>query len=232
MITLVIIGVVAALTIPNLLQKYQEQTTVERLKKFYSTISNAYTQAKMNEGPVDEWGWEDYNAVNGSVNGLNKLVPYLKVEKNCGSTNDCFPNANYKKFRHDQSFNTRYTQRYAKALLSDGTAFAVETYSKDCSYVMGTSKDLKEVCAIIHVDINGHEKPNIIGKDYFFFYLTKNAIIPAGVKEAFYFSLSSCTTVSDTATGYGCAAWVVYKGNMDYLHCDGLTWNSRSCKDK
>ena len=56
LITLVIIGVVAALTIPNLLQKYQEQATVKKVQKFYSTLSNAYSIAMKENGPASEWG--------------------------------------------------------------------------------------------------------------------------------------------------------------------------------
>lgn len=45
LITLGIIGVVAAMTIPVLVQKYKEQATVTRVKKFYSVFSQAYTMA-------------------------------------------------------------------------------------------------------------------------------------------------------------------------------------------
>ena len=56
LITLVIIGVIAALTIPNLMQKYQEQTTVKKVQKFYSTLSNAYSLAVKENGSVKDWG--------------------------------------------------------------------------------------------------------------------------------------------------------------------------------
>ena len=56
LITLVIIGIVAALTIPNLMQKYTEQATVKSVQKFYSNLSNAYNLAMKENGPVGEWG--------------------------------------------------------------------------------------------------------------------------------------------------------------------------------
>ncbi len=31
----------------------------------------------------------------------------------------------------------------------------------------------------------------------------------------------------------GCAAWIIYKGNMDYLFCDDLSWDGKtSCSEK
>ena len=32
--------------------------------------------------------------------------------------------------------------------------------------------------------------------------------------------------------GYGCAAWVIYNKNMDYLHCNDLSWEGKhKCSD-
>ena len=41
LITLGVIGIVAALTLPSVIQNYQKKITVERLKKTYSTLAQA-----------------------------------------------------------------------------------------------------------------------------------------------------------------------------------------------
>ncbi len=41
LITLGVIGIVAALTLPSVIQNYQKKVTVERLKKTYSTLAQA-----------------------------------------------------------------------------------------------------------------------------------------------------------------------------------------------
>ena len=41
LITLVIVGVIAALTIPSMINKTNNQETVSRLKKAYSTLAQA-----------------------------------------------------------------------------------------------------------------------------------------------------------------------------------------------
>ncbi len=59
LITLGIIGVVAALTLPSLIQNYREQAIVARVKKFYSVFSQAYAMAVLENGTIDNWGLKD-----------------------------------------------------------------------------------------------------------------------------------------------------------------------------
>ena len=59
LITIGIIGVVAALTLPPLIQDYREQATVTRVKKFYSVFSQAYAMAVQENGTIDNWGLKD-----------------------------------------------------------------------------------------------------------------------------------------------------------------------------
>ncbi|MEE3350319.1 MAG: type II secretion system protein, partial [Candidatus Gastranaerophilaceae bacterium] len=53
LITLGIIGVVAALTLPALIQNYQKQVYVNALKKSVSTLENGFKMALAEDG-VDE----------------------------------------------------------------------------------------------------------------------------------------------------------------------------------
>ncbi len=84
LITLTIIGVVAAMTIPTLVSKYQKHTYVTGLKKAYSTLSNAMALA-MHDDEV----WEYYS--NGGIDWYtsreNIIKKYMKVVKSCDSSN-------------------------------------------------------------------------------------------------------------------------------------------------
>ena len=73
LITLTIIGVIAALTIPNLLQKHQEQETVTRLKKAYSTLSQTTAKAIADNGPISTW------EVDNETFADKYLLPYLNM---------------------------------------------------------------------------------------------------------------------------------------------------------
>ncbi len=52
LITLTIIGIVAAMTIPTLMSKYKDQATVTKLKKAQSVLSNALLSATAKNGPL------------------------------------------------------------------------------------------------------------------------------------------------------------------------------------
>lgn len=55
LITLGVIGVVAALTLPNLIQNYQKHVTVNRLKVNYNILSNAIRMAEAEYGDITSW---------------------------------------------------------------------------------------------------------------------------------------------------------------------------------
>ena len=52
LITLGIIGMVAALTMPAVIANYQKQETVSRLQKVYSVLSQAVKRAELSEGEL------------------------------------------------------------------------------------------------------------------------------------------------------------------------------------
>ncbi|MBR1754053.1 type II secretion system protein, partial [bacterium] len=77
LITLGIIGVVAALTIPTLMQKIDERETVSKVKKFYSVFSEAYKLAVFENGKFEEWNLEDTDE--GRQKFYEIISPYLKT---------------------------------------------------------------------------------------------------------------------------------------------------------
>jgi len=56
LITLAVIGIVAALTIPNLVQNYKKSVVETKLKTFYVTMNQAITLSELENGPVETWG--------------------------------------------------------------------------------------------------------------------------------------------------------------------------------
>ena len=55
LITLTIIGVIAAITIPSFIADQDERATVTRVKKFNSTMQQAYKLAVAEYGPITRW---------------------------------------------------------------------------------------------------------------------------------------------------------------------------------
>lgn len=83
LITLGIIGVVAAMTLPSLIQNYKKQAVISKLKKASSIISQAYNMSIAQYGTRNN-DREVFEAQNpdAALEMLNKYyTPYLKVGK-------------------------------------------------------------------------------------------------------------------------------------------------------
>ena len=96
LITLGIIGIVVALTIPNLVQGYRKRVVETRLKEFYTITQQAFKMAEAENGDIENWGKGDYTYVanpdvyhSNSDEWFSKYIsPYLKEEKrNLGAEN-------------------------------------------------------------------------------------------------------------------------------------------------
>lgn len=97
LITLGIIGVVAAMTLPTLIQQHQKQVYVTQLKKSLSTVQNMVTKVTADEGASDLFstslfdgmcvqGKENCEDSYGDISGLDNIVPkYIKTVKICSS---------------------------------------------------------------------------------------------------------------------------------------------------
>ncbi len=77
LITLGIIGVVAAVTLPSLIQNYQKHVTENKLKKVYSQLLQVNQLALNDFGPSEYW---DYS-LTGEEFFEKYYVPYMKLQK-------------------------------------------------------------------------------------------------------------------------------------------------------
>lgn len=223
LITLAIIGVIGAMTIPSLIQGQQEKATVTAVKKAYSTLSNAYKLAEQENGTPDTWGFSS-----SWKSMLSNLAPYLSVIKDCtNGTSGCFPPSVMYKYLGPSKGNYMVADDWGSPALklADGTLILGYGTSSSCIDVRGSSLALQNVCGEYFVDVNGYKAPNQVGKDFFYFYLTKYGIVPLGTAQDSVYSFSLFCKDKDNAYGDGCAAWIIYNENLDYLHCKTLDWN-------
>lgn len=227
LITLGIIGVVAALIIPILVQNSEERAIVTALKKAYSVLYQASIQAIQENGTPDNWGITGAN----SPEALSYFLPYLKIDKNClDNSQGCFPK-NVAYYYLTSSKGSLPLDGWRPSLrLAGGILIQVNAGWSDCSASYGTTNNLKSICSIYLVDVNGDKGPNIFGKDTFTFLLNKyGGIIPSGVQQqtGWYYFTNDCQN-KDNAFGLGCTGWVISNNNMDYLHCNDLSWGGKT----
>ncbi len=216
LITLGIIGVVAAMTIPALIANQREKETVVRLKKTYSTISNAYTLILEEYGDPTNWGLTKENYSEILTEYFSKYIKGVTV---CSkfSSKKCFVSSNRKDLRNKTVDKITSNQGL---IMEDGIVIGFgiqdqQQLTSGCVYL--------DYCFNIIADINGDRLPNRWGVDTFTFHVNKNKIIPRGALDTHSESTLSCAPNADSHSGWyngsGCTAWVLYKENMDYIKC-------------
>lgn len=220
LITLGIIGVVAAMTIPTLIQKHEERVTVVKLKKMHSTLAQAYLMNKAHDGVTLGVSQIDNDSAAKEI--ADVFVPYLKIHKDCKNTEKgCMFSGTYK--HKNGNAHAKYDVGGAGAyrvLLADGASIWFRR-TKSTNNTTGAITYYDT----IYYDLNGPKDPNIWGKDLFYFQILNDTIVAVGDENTLN-PFSTYCKASDS-TGQGCAAWVIKNGNMDYLHCNYLSWDGK-----
>ncbi len=247
LITLGIIGIVAAMTIPSLVNKYRDKQTVVALQKISSIMNQALTAAISENGSTAYWGVDDFvnsgdhNTGDTNTDDINNLdmertpiaplIKHLKVIKDCGrNAKGCFPDTYIKRVNGVNDRNIERQTRYYKVVLADGTLVALSGAEYGGTDDFGQSME-------IWVDVNGKKAPNTLGKDVFMFAVQNDKFVPYAWRKNEITSgdiseiCSPFVGGDEGARGYLCAAWALYKGNLDYLYCDDLNWDTKTkCK--
>ena len=243
LITLGIIGVVAAMTMPSLITNYRVKETVSKLKKVNTIFNNAFLQAKEENGEISDWGLSnstlDTDTDDGSIANSNYgrdkfleiLSKHLKTISMCKYSDNSCEVYRPTNLQGDIDNSDSYSNRL---VLADGTIIGhVYLNNTACNTNWGSGA-LSQSCGSFKVDLNGSKKPNMYGKDIFQFDITVNGIVPSGIATDISGNNfeESCIKSNSRMNGVGCTGWVIYNENMDYLKCpEKLSWNkAKSCK--
>ena len=83
MITLVVIGIIAAITVPIAMANHKKIETANRIKKFYSNFTNAIKQAETEQG-IPSYSWPQVGNTNEEFFNtyLAKYISYSKIVTN------------------------------------------------------------------------------------------------------------------------------------------------------
>ena len=161
LITLGIIGIVAAFTIPTLMFQYQKKALETQFKAAYSLINQAVLMVKQETGSNSLYN--DY-VVYSPEKGYYKRNEFIKeFYKHIHTTNGVVPN-NIQYSIYSDGHVKRYT---------NGQSFTFTTPDKVLANGMtikaNINGDLDEKHIIFCVDINGIKPPNRMGHDLFMF---------------------------------------------------------------
>ncbi len=160
LVTLGIIGVVSAMTVPSLMQNYQRQSYVTQLHKVYNELSQAALRYQNDKNAINlkEAGLTSVAEVNNFINS------YFKVVSTCDKAETpCFASS-YKKMSGSAAFFEADCKSF---ILASGAAIR--------PYFNGGNSGNRILS--VAVDINGQKGPNIIGRDFFILCLYNNGVI-------------------------------------------------------
>ena len=128
LIVIWVIGIVAALTIPNLNSSTADKEKIAKVKKLYQNLNDAYGRAKVVYGSVEEWTVSTADDKTKAKKIGERLVDFLKVTKNCeqNNTGSCFYNGIIGDPRGVGGVvNTNINTNAYRFVLADGSAVAV-----------------------------------------------------------------------------------------------------------
>lgn len=235
MVTLGIIGVICALTLPSIITNIQNRGYVEALKKNYSVIQQITNKIMEEEGPPTTWSWTGYTSVDNSGNDyiLNKYKEHLKVVRACsGNKSSCseipelWSRSNNKQLITYKALNGEknpigvYDCIFCRSYpmqLGDGTFLGITFMRTPGQVLWGRPK------MYFTIDVNGAKGPNTVGRDVFFLYMNHNdpsgKILPYvnGVIEGSGGGdFSQADTCDKGKSGVSCAYRVITEGKMNY----------------
>lgn len=194
LITIGIIGVIASITIPILIQNAQTMQLKTAAKHAYAVASQAVQQMK------NDNGGDLSTYINTQASFKPIFTTYLKVAQDCGK-NSCVSDYNH---YNDLSGLVAEPYQQGQFITTDGMFWSVKNWLSQSPYIQ------------IMVDVNGYTKdPNVFGVDTFEFELINNNLLPGGATGTIY-SVSSgfCKRTITQATqnnvqGLGCMEYVL-----------------------
>ena len=193
LIVMGVIGIVSALTLPNLNSSTGDKEKVAKVKKIYQNLNDAFGRAEAVYGPYDEWFLNDTTEAAKAKRAGERITEFMKLSKTCAlnANQGCIQNS------ADDAVTSIY-----KVITADGTS----VYFKDGGGSTTT----------IDVDIDGPSKGAYTsGKDRFQFSANReNAVVPMGYNSTF------SDLLADVKSGGGrsmTATWIIKFDNADYL---------------
>lgn len=184
LITLAIVGIIAAITIPILFQKSQDAELINKMKREFSVINQAMKAAAIPNNGDFLVTWTSIPTGGSSIRVKNQLISQMPSVTNCDTTNGanigvCFPLRAGIKVQNGNLTNDSFTGNIegstwtAGFIANDGTAIALEIDTSACD-------DTTTSCGWMAMDVNGFQGPNTWGRDIYVFNIYANLIKPRG----------------------------------------------------
>ena len=238
LITLGIIGVVAALTLPTLIQNYQKRVYVTQLKKSVSVLSNGFKLMMAHDGVTELKDTHAFSDMSGNNPAFNNAGTPDRCDYSNILTNDCRSireglqsvfsgiqfvqrDATQIKFLNGSAVpNTFAPAKQARTYIvfPDG----LEIYNYGFYKGLSSSDGLATYYGYLYVDLNGPKNPNTFGRDIFMFNLYNTGVVmpygtcTEGADKCWRTATNSIYKCDTSSRGMTCAARVLEEDAMNY----------------
>lgn len=207
LITLAIIGIVAAMTIPALIRKSNEAEYRSAAKKTYRDLSTALARITTENGGElwDKSSATDLTRATAMRNEFSKYITYIKA----GSAATIMPS--YHSYKQGV-YTSRSGETWPAVILKNVMIYRFVDYltHQTCTGTGVNGGTLNTSCGGVLVDTNGLKGPNVLGLDEIHFFIMKkpnNSYIlsPSGSNNDGY----ACSTTASACNlsgqcGLGC----------------------------
>lgn len=203
LITLGIIGVVAAITIPGLITNYRKHVAATTLEKSISTLNQTIKLSENENGELETWDKSLHQE-----EFIDKYFrPYIKIMQTCNPITKC----GYKSQTPWKNLTGAAAGIYGNPNHRGRTPFiAMDGILYTFGFINDGGAPDSNNDKIIIIDINNSRGPNQFGKDIFFLYRKDEAsIYPYGADKSSKEIRNDC---SKNGQGLYCAAWIRENG--------------------
>lgn len=205
LITLGIIGIVAAMTLPSLIQKKQDRELISQTKKVFADINNAFLLSQQDYGVIGDNSFL-FNETDEAYTIAKNLAKYFNGAKVCekSSQKGCsqyYYDIKYATLRLDSNNSgaVATSSTDPKIILSNGAIIRIATNKSGCAakeFTQNKTDDygrpiknpdgtnqttsyISTICANLFFDVNGSKQPNQFGRDVYWFWVMRKNLEPA-----------------------------------------------------
>lgn len=168
LIALAILGALAGMAIPSLMEGLQKKQLTLQLKNTIAGIQQIAHNQMIAKNTKD-LTLTDFNSPEKLLSEKN-----FPIVKSCEKAADCWTES-YKKISGNTA-STRYLEGDNRSIILKNGAIISYGLSNVATKGLPSDSDDRDI-GIFRIDINGIDKPNMIGRDVFWFYISKKGKI-------------------------------------------------------
>ena len=209
LLVVAIIGITAAIALPNLSQNVDEDKYIMLTKTTYNELDTAFARMLTNKSIaeiIDDAGATTSAAGTKAI--VDELSKYINMGTKCGNEITKCHNSSKKYVEYDGS---SIEDKTFGGSFSDAAAFSLPSGAVVVVYDINNLNHGFNV----YFDVDGVKGPSKKGVDIFNAFIVDDGLDVATISG------------ENLSPDYSALSWVLSIGNMDYLHCNDLNWSTK-----